>query len=168
NRRDSSFRGSLTRNQPSGESDRGEHEDGGNKDPADAICDPLDGGARSLCLAHQGYNTSQDAFYAESSGAVAEAAGGVDRAAGHCVAGPLLHWDGLPGQHGLVHEAGSVRDFSVHRQLLSRTDHDKIAAANLRDGDLGFHSFARNAGNRWLQTNELAQGGGRLPLSASL
>ncbi len=57
----------------------------------------------------------------------------IDGGSEHLVPGHLVHWQRLPGQHGLVDRGKAVFDDSVRWDLLSGQNHHPIAGQDTLD-----------------------------------
>ena len=110
----------TSNNSPAGEGERSQHQYHRYEDAGDAVGQPLDRGARSLCLAHQAHDARERGGRADAGGTHPQRAGAVDRAGEHRIATAARHRDALPGQHALVDRGAAIDHFAVDRERFSR------------------------------------------------
>ena len=94
---------------PGDEGERRDGEDGGDEPGGHGVGEALDGRAAPLGLGHELDDPREERLLPDLLGAHDEAAGAVERGAGHARPRPLLHRHGLAGDHRLVDAASSPR-----------------------------------------------------------
>ena len=95
------------------------------------VCQALDRGARALCLAYQTHNLGQEGITAHALSPHQETTRAIDCASCNPATRCLLYWDRLTGEHGFIDRATPFQHHTIHRDLLTRADAERIANLHL-------------------------------------
>ena len=139
------------------------HEDHRRDEPErDRVDELLDRHARPLGLADHLNDLRQRRVAPGRGDGHREAAGRVERAAGHGVAGLLGDGHGLARDHRLVDAALAVRQLAVERHLAAGLDADHVADLQAFDGHLFLPVFRHPQRRRQREVKQLAYRPARL------
>ena len=109
---------------------RGERHDGGHEPQRDPVDHALDRQFGALRLFHHADDLGQGGVGADARSAELEAAGAVDGAAGHRIAGGLCHRNRLSGDHAFVHMGAALGHLAIHRDAFAGAHHEDMAGSD--------------------------------------
>ena len=152
--------------QPHHNGDGGDSHNGGNKDRSHLVRQFGNGGLGGGGLLHQPDDLGQGGIISHAGGPEFEEAALVDRGGDHPVVHLFLHRDALAGEGRLIHRGAAFDDNAVHRDALSRADHNDVPGDDLFHRDLHFGAAAEHHGALGGQIHQLGDGFGGPALGA--
>ncbi len=154
--------------QPDDERQQRQSDDRRHEPRRHAINHALDGGLAALGALHHADDLGQDAILADALGRDGQQPLPIERRADDGIAGGLVHWQALAGDHALVHRRTPLDDAAVHRDLLARPHAQHVAGHDFGHGYVQLYAIAHDAGRLRLQADELLDRLARPPLGPRL
>ena len=150
--------GRRARRHPAERGERGDGDDGRHEGAGDPVGERLDRRAAALRLRHLGDDAGENRLGAHPLRPHDERAGLVERAPRQRIARPLLHRQGLAGEHALVDGGATLGHDAVHGHALARPQPEPVAGAHFLQRHVGLAFLREPARGAGCETHEGADG----------